>query len=313
MADVDWRQIPPLASLRAFEAASRLGGFSAAARTLNVTPAAIIQQVRALEAHLDVSLVQRDGKSIVLTAAGTQLATHLQNGFGAIADGIAELRETEAARGLRVATTNFIVDALILPEIGAYWARHPGAEVAFMPGQCCQTVTPAFFNEHRADIVVMTGDKDWPGVISEPLLSCPVHVVGTPDLCRRAAKDLHAVPWIWTEEDRHMAGVMAQIGVCLERLTLVDLGSQRLEMSAVRAGAGLTLCAEVVARADLEAGTLEKMDIPIEIVTHYRIATLPGPRRRAVCNFIDWIHELAQSYQAKSPIQHNRDDVVLWQ
>jgi LysR family glycine cleavage system transcriptional activator len=45
---MDWRTIPSLSALRAFEAMARLGDFSAAARELNVTHAAISQQVRYL-------------------------------------------------------------------------------------------------------------------------------------------------------------------------------------------------------------------------------------------------------------------------
>ena len=54
MSEIDWRKMPALTSLRAFAATAREGGFSAAARRLNVTHAAIAQQVRALESDLEV-------------------------------------------------------------------------------------------------------------------------------------------------------------------------------------------------------------------------------------------------------------------
>ena len=50
---------PHLNAMRSFEAAARLGGFSAAAEELCVTPGAVSQQVRALEAELGVSLVRQ--------------------------------------------------------------------------------------------------------------------------------------------------------------------------------------------------------------------------------------------------------------
>ena len=55
----DWRSLPPLTSLRAFAAVAELGGFSQAARALNVTHAAVAQQVRAFEAHLDMAAAWR--------------------------------------------------------------------------------------------------------------------------------------------------------------------------------------------------------------------------------------------------------------
>ncbi|MCW1918873.1 LysR family transcriptional regulator [Rhodobacter sp. KR11] len=52
---IDWRVFPSLTALRAFEAAARLQSFSLAARELNVTHAAIAQQVRGLEDHMAAS------------------------------------------------------------------------------------------------------------------------------------------------------------------------------------------------------------------------------------------------------------------
>jgi len=84
MSEIDWRRMPPLTALRAFATTAREGGFSAAARKLNVTHAAIAQQVRALEADLDVPLVWRDGKHLHLTPEGERFATALQDGFSMI-------------------------------------------------------------------------------------------------------------------------------------------------------------------------------------------------------------------------------------
>jgi LysR family glycine cleavage system transcriptional activator len=103
--NIDWKTLPSLSALRAFDAAARCASFSGAARSLNVTPAAISQQVRALEAELGLSLVRRDGRGIALTEHGTLLARSLQQGFGAIVEGIGMLRETERKRGIRVTTT----------------------------------------------------------------------------------------------------------------------------------------------------------------------------------------------------------------
>ena len=62
---MDWRTIPSLSALRAFEAMARLGGFSAAARELNVTHSVIAQHVRYLEEYLTVKLAYREGSGPV--------------------------------------------------------------------------------------------------------------------------------------------------------------------------------------------------------------------------------------------------------
>ena len=53
------RRLPPLNALRAFESAARLGSFASAAVELRVTAAAISQQVKGLEAYLDLVLFER--------------------------------------------------------------------------------------------------------------------------------------------------------------------------------------------------------------------------------------------------------------
>ena len=66
------RNLPPLTSLVAFEAAARLGSFSDAARELNVTREAVSRQIRALEAHLGLSLFDRSANSTVLREWGAR-------------------------------------------------------------------------------------------------------------------------------------------------------------------------------------------------------------------------------------------------
>lgn len=66
------RNLPPLTSLVAFEAAARLGSFSDAARELNVTREAVSRQIRALEAHLGLSLFERSANSTVLRDWGAR-------------------------------------------------------------------------------------------------------------------------------------------------------------------------------------------------------------------------------------------------
>ena len=76
--ELDWKNLPSLSALRAFEAAARLSNFSHAGRSLNVTHAAIAQQVRALEAEIGAPLVRRSGRGIALTQVGERLAHSLR-------------------------------------------------------------------------------------------------------------------------------------------------------------------------------------------------------------------------------------------
>jgi len=96
----DWRamtySLPPLNAVRAFEAAARHLSFKLAAHELHVTPAAVGQQVKALEARLGVRLFDRLHKQLILTAAGQAYLPGISDGFRRIADATAELKPSGA-------------------------------------------------------------------------------------------------------------------------------------------------------------------------------------------------------------------------
>lgn len=84
--------LPPLNALRAFEAAARHLSFKLAAHELHVTPAAIGQQVKALEARLGVRLFERLHKQLILTPAGQMFLPEISGGFRRIADATVQLK-----------------------------------------------------------------------------------------------------------------------------------------------------------------------------------------------------------------------------
>ena len=103
---------PPLSALRAFAALAETGSFTKAGEALNVSHAAISQQVRALEERLGVPLLPRDGRRGALTAEGERLAAALHAGFGGIARAVDELTGGDALRPLQVTTTPAFADQL---------------------------------------------------------------------------------------------------------------------------------------------------------------------------------------------------------
>ena len=78
---MDWSGFPSLNSLKAFSAVAELGNYSRAGTALNVTHAAVSQQIKSLEAQLGVTLVARNGRKIALTVEGMALARELRPGL----------------------------------------------------------------------------------------------------------------------------------------------------------------------------------------------------------------------------------------
>ena len=78
-------KIPPLGSLRAFEAVGRRLSFTKAADELHVTPGAVSQQVRALELYLDRPLFKRTRRSVAMTEDAIRMLPDIQLGLDVLA------------------------------------------------------------------------------------------------------------------------------------------------------------------------------------------------------------------------------------
>jgi LysR family glycine cleavage system transcriptional activator len=106
------RRLPPLNGLRAFEAAARHLSFKKAAEELHVTPAAISQQVRALEDYCGVELFHRVTRAIKLTEAGHAALPALRDGFDKLAEG---------AEAMCIKGHGGILTVSVAPSFGAKW------------------------------------------------------------------------------------------------------------------------------------------------------------------------------------------------
>lgn len=281
----DWRTLPSLSSLRAFDATARNGGFSGAARSLNVTHAAIAQQVRGLEKELGVQLVARMGRSVSLTDAGARLAASLDDGFSAIAEGLQDLRAQEDRRGLRIATTPLIAHAMIMPRLAEFWEKHPGIEVALFPGSGNVDIVREGF-----DFGIRTGDGNWPGFDAIHLACSPWIAVGAPSLLNDPSKKVDELPWIVTDDDEFGEfPPLIEGKIDFEKVPKVPIGSYRLCQAAAREGLGLNWVAEIVVQDDLASGHLQRVPgIRFKDLNYY-VVVPKGPRREVVTQFIDWL------------------------
>ena len=91
------RRIPPLAAVRAFEAAARLGNFTRAGEELGMTQAAVSYQVKLLEERLGVPLFNRVRRQVMLTEAGRRLAPLVSGAFDTLDTAFAGVRAEDEA------------------------------------------------------------------------------------------------------------------------------------------------------------------------------------------------------------------------
>ncbi len=108
---------PPLNALRAFEAAARLGGFSAAADELNVTAGAIAQHIKSVEAWAGVKLFERRAQGVCLTEFGRSIIDDFTAAFDQIGDAVQALQEKATTKSLRIAALPAVAQIWLSPRL----------------------------------------------------------------------------------------------------------------------------------------------------------------------------------------------------
>jgi DNA-binding transcriptional LysR family regulator len=201
-----------------FERIVREGSFNRAARSLDLSQAAISGRIQALEAEIGGPLFIRGGRRAALTEAGENFLPYARRALAVIAEGV------EAARGahtgqegrVTVGAVDSIVDGLLVPIVARYRAAHPHVALSIRTGH-----TPQILQE-LADGIVRLGLVTWSYVAGtvgvevlarfrEPLIAvvAPGHpLVGRPtlrveDVVREGAP-YHETVW-GTAEDARIA------------------------------------------------------------------------------------------------------------
>lgn len=285
---IDWRRMPSLSTLRAFAATAQEGGFSAAARQLNVTHAAVAQHVRAFEEHLGLPLVWRDGRRIRLTPEGERLAKALAEGFATMQDAIVALRDQNADRPLSVTLPPAFAAEWLMPRLAGFWKRHPEIPLSLLPEHRIVDL-----REAGAALGIRFGDGKWPGVISEFLVEAPQIVVGAPELLggRRSLslREMSMLPWVREGDWPEQMQLLESIGLQPAALRFTDFPNEELALSAAREGLGLHLESAALVDEDIRNGWLVKIHEIRDESLGYYIVRPPGPITPAARIFMTWL------------------------
>ena len=149
--------LPPLEWLRVFEAAGRSGSFTAAARSLGLTQAAVSQRIRNLEHRLGKDLFIRKARGVELTLDGEAYLPHVQSALAALARSTADLF-SPAVSEISIAAMPSHIELLVLPRLRPILASHPGLRVTFV-----SAYRQHDFDSARADLHLRYGLGNWPG------------------------------------------------------------------------------------------------------------------------------------------------------
>lgn len=194
------RRLPPLAALRAFEAAARHLSFKRAAAELAVTPTAISHQIRLLEETIGLKLFLRRPRRLVLTAEGQTLYPVLRHGFDAFADAIQRLRAVPARSVVTLSATRAFAARWLVPRAASFAAANPGMDLRLHAAD-----EPVDLQAGTIDAAMRYGRGRFPGLAAEELFRDTFAPVASPRLELKRADDLRRhtlIHFEWHRTDR---------------------------------------------------------------------------------------------------------------
>ncbi|PKP93451.1 MAG: LysR family transcriptional regulator [Alphaproteobacteria bacterium HGW-Alphaproteobacteria-16] len=248
----------PLNGLRVLDAAARHLSFTRAADELAVTPAAVGQQIRALEDTLGVVLFRRTTKGLELTPEAEAGLDALRAGFLQFEESVRAMQAGQSSKSLTIAAPRDLTEKWLMPRLADIARNDP--ELRFVLVTADEAID---FTEANLDLAIRWGEG--PGEHEgEALESDGMVTVARPD----AASD---APIAWP-------GCPGEDGAALARV-----GDAGLAIDAAAQGLGRATVPELLARGEIEAGRIAVIGEPKPSDKGYwMVAPLPQWRQKKV-------------------------------
>ncbi len=250
---MDWKNIPSLSALRAFEATGRLGNQSKAARELNVSHAAIAQHIRTLEAHFDSKLATREGRGIALNPSGAMLFKACNEAFSLIAKTSDELLTMHQKRPITISLTPKFAESWLMPRISDFWEKHPDIEIALRPSEANIDL-----NDPEFDLAIRCGFGGWPNTISHTYIPMKIVIVATPQyLEKNKGRDLPDLDWLVQESDSLKDRIMEMMNTIVQPTKYRTLPTTGLLHEAISNGLGVGALNSDFVHDEINSGALK--------------------------------------------------------
>jgi LysR family glycine cleavage system transcriptional activator len=292
------RPLPPLNSIRAFEAASRHLSFSRAAEELGVTQGAVSKHVIALEDFVGAQVFVRAPSGLSLTQEGYTLMEALRPAFAMMSDAFAHYhRRGPRSNVCRIATLASFAAQFLVPRLPEFRERHPDIEIEFIT-----SVRLVDLEREEADLGVRYGLGEYKGLVSTRLVPGVLTPVCAPDLLEEFGGDLAAllgatrrIQTAGYNEWRDWLAAAGIDGAQLQPNYVIE--DFLVAIKAVTLGQGVALLPNILVRDQIDRGELAIFStIPLATEHTYHIAhTAASARRSFVQCVITWLREEAEA------------------
>lgn len=285
--------LPPLNGLRAFDVSGRRLSFRAAADELGVTQGAVAQQVRQLEAQLNVMLFDRLPKGLALTAAGRTYHNRVAAAFRELRSATAQLKP-EPGKVLISVTPTFASKWLI-PNLPDFTENHPNIDLRILA-----TEKLSSFHSDGIDLAIRQGTPPFGASVDATLLfEQKVIAVAAPSLLHGEERPIRAdtLSRLHKIHDTHdlWPRLMAEIGVSDQSKRGLQLSQTALAVDAALSGQGVALVSRFLVLNELSDGKL--VDLGFSVTTaeqdFYLLALRKSASVAAIEDVVFWLKSKA--------------------
>lgn len=283
----------PLNALRAFEVSARFLSFTRAASELNVTQAAISQQVKNLEERMGVQLFRRLPRGLALTAEGIALLPVLAESFDRIGSVLEQFHDSRgrSREVLTVGAVGTFAVGWLIPRLRDFQQAHPFVDFRL------------FTNNNRVDIAgegldyaIRFGDGAWHGTDAEALLAAPLSPMCAPALAvhLREPADLGRQMLLRSYRSDEWAIWFAAAGQACPLLRGTVFDSSLTMAEAAAQGAGVALLPARMFSRELQQGRLIRpFDVEIDSGSYWLTRLKSKQVTPAMQAFQEWLQQAA--------------------
>ncbi|MCP3460993.1 LysR substrate-binding domain-containing protein [Bradyrhizobium sp. CCGUVB23] len=255
--------------LRMFVAVSRVGSFSRAAETMNLSQPAISKGVRDFELQVGCRLLNRSQKGVVPTSEGFALLKHAEDLFAAerAAEEMLSSKRNLDNGSLRIGASTTIATYMLAPYLGAFHRAHPGIDLHLVSANTREIAEQMAAQE--IDIGLVEGPIDEGVVVAEKWRTDVMKLIVSEHHDFASAKEaidpqlLGGEVLILREPGSGSREVVTQVLASnnIEPLRFLEIGSTAAIKQAVAAGIGVSIVSTVATRDQVRLGYLKAVEL----------------------------------------------------
>ena len=265
---------------RAFLVTAEEGSFSAAARALDTTQPTIGRQVAALEEELSVTLFERVGRGLQLTATGLELVEHAR----AMGDAASRLSVVAAGQSLSlegvvsIAASEAVAVYMLTPIVSALRLEYPGIEIEIVA-----SISVSDLLRREADIAIRNFQPTEPDLVARKLWTSQARLYAAPGYLERIGNprtpaELSRAEFMGFDRGDAMLKGLNALGLDLtERNFPIVSANQLVQWELTKRGSGISVMLEEIGDAEPRVRRvlpdLPSIPVPMWLATHRELRT----------------------------------------